>query len=114
MIGADFNSMSVDKLWNLHAKVNEALRVKLSSQKAFLDAKLSRLGHAPLKSQASSRQARRPYPKVFPKYQNPKLPAETWSGRGKRPRWLAKELRSGKRIDEFRIAAIGSGSQSLR
>jgi hypothetical protein len=49
LIGADLNSMSVDKLWNLHAKVNEALRVKLSSQKVLLDAKLSRLGHAPLR-----------------------------------------------------------------
>jgi DNA-binding protein H-NS len=107
LIGADLNSMSVDKLWNLHAKVNEVLCVKLSSQKVLLDAKLSRLGHAPVKSQASPTQARRPYPKVFPKYQNPKLPAETWSGRGKRPRWLAKELRSGKHIDEFRIAANG-------
>ena len=44
----------------------------------------------------SDRRQRRPYPKVFPKYRNPKKPAETWSGRGKQPRWLTAQLRSGK------------------
>jgi DNA-binding protein H-NS len=31
---------------------------------------------------------RRPNPKVFPKYRNPKNRSETWTGRGKQPRWL--------------------------
>src|SRR5665647_1344850 len=99
--------MSVDELWNLHGKVNEVLCVKLSSQKVSLEAKLSRLGRVPIESKAPPIRVRRPYPKVFPKYKNPKLPAETWSGRGKRPRWLTKELKGGKQIDEFRIATHG-------
>ena len=44
----------------------------------------------------SDRRQRRPYPKVLPKHRNPKNPAETWSGRGKQPRWLTAQLRSGK------------------
>jgi H-NS histone C-terminal domain len=47
--------------------------------------------------------ARRPYPQVFPKYRNPAEPSETWAGRGKKPRWLTAQLKSGKRIDGFRI-----------
>jgi DNA-binding protein H-NS len=47
--------------------------------------------------------ARRPYPAVVPKYRNPDRPSETWAGRGKKPRWLAAQLKSGKRIDDFRI-----------
>jgi len=49
--------------------------------------------------------ARRPYPQVFPKYRNPAEPSETetWAGRGKKPRWLTAQLKSGKRIDDFRI-----------
>src|ERR1700737_4280631 len=47
--------------------------------------------------------ARRPYPRVFPKYRNPAKPSETWAGRGKKPRWLAAQLKSGKRIDDFRM-----------
>jgi DNA-binding protein H-NS len=47
--------------------------------------------------------ARRPYPQVLPKYRNPAEPSETWAGRGKQPRWLTAQLRSGKQLDDFRI-----------
>jgi hypothetical protein len=40
---------------------------------------------------------------VFHKYRNLAEPAETEAGRGKQPRWLAAELRSGKKLDDFRI-----------
>jgi hypothetical protein len=40
---------------------------------------------------------RRPYPPISPKYRNPDLPSETWSGRSKQPRWLVAQLRSGRR-----------------
>jgi len=41
--------------------------------------------------------------KVEPKYRNPANPAETWTGRGKPPRWLAAELANGKSKDDFLI-----------
>lgn len=41
--------------------------------------------------------------KVAPKYRNPANATETWSGRGKRPRWLAAELAGGKKLEEFAI-----------
>lgn len=34
--------------------------------------------------------------KVAPKYRNPANPAETWSGRGRQPRWYAAAIKSGK------------------
>jgi len=40
--------------------------------------------------------------KVKPKYRHPKSKA-TWSGRGKTPRWLAAELKGGKRKEDFLI-----------
>ena len=46
---------------------------------------------------------RRSYPTVLPKYRNLDQPLETWAGRGKQPRSLVAQLRSGKRIDDFRI-----------
>jgi len=57
----------------------------------------------PKSSRAQSSRVRRPYPVVVPKYRNPERPSETWAGRGKTPRWLAAQLKSGRRIDEFRI-----------
>src|SRR5262245_42547614 len=41
--------------------------------------------------------------KVAAKYANPDNPGETWSGRGRKPRWLAARLKAGDRIDKFLI-----------
>ena len=40
---------------------------------------------------------------VAPKYRNPANPKETWTGRGKQPRWLAAETSKGRKLDEFLI-----------
>jgi len=97
----DLNSMSVDELWSLHEFVHLELVRKISAEKARLDQRLRelRLGAEPHEMS----HARRPYPKVFPKYKNPANPSETWAGRGKKPRWLAAQIKSGKQIDDFRI-----------
>jgi len=42
--------------------------------------------------------------KVAPKYRNPADPSQTWAGRGQPPRWLAAELKSGKKLEDFLIA----------
>ncbi len=39
---------------------------------------------------------------VKPKYRDPKS-GETWSGRGKTPRWMAAELKKGKSREQFAI-----------
>jgi DNA-binding protein H-NS len=108
MGGSDFDLMSIDELWSLHEELATALAERLTSEKDLLEARLRQL------SQQSSNERqpkvivpsgkRRPYPAVVPKYRNPDDPAETWSGRGKRPRWLAALLKSGKQIDDFRIS----------
>src|SRR5882672_5971654 len=97
----DLKSMSVDELLSLHEFVTSVLARKMSAEKARLDQRLRqlRLDDEPHKMS----HARRPYPQVFPKYRNPAEPSETWAGRGKRPRWLTAQLKSGKRIDDFRI-----------
>lgn len=41
--------------------------------------------------------------KVAPKYRNPGNAAETWSGRGKQPRWLAALTAQGRKPEEFAI-----------
>jgi hypothetical protein len=41
--------------------------------------------------------------RVPPKYRNPDNPAETWTGRGLPPRWLAAELKRGARMEDFLI-----------
>lgn len=43
-------------------------------------------------------------PKIAPKYQNPVNPVETWSGRGKQPRWIVTAISSGRVLNDFLIA----------
>jgi DNA-binding protein H-NS len=41
--------------------------------------------------------------KVAPKYRNPANPKETWTGRGKQPRWMAALTKKGKKVEDFLI-----------
>jgi DNA-binding protein H-NS len=73
---------------------------KLDAEKHQLERRLAQLGGR-IESESK---ARRPYPKVRPKYRNPERPSETWSGRGKQPHWVGAQLRSGRKVDELLIA----------
>ena len=99
----DLKSMSVDELLSLHEFVSAALARKIRAEKARLDQRLRQLGLGAASHNVKMSHARRSYPRVFPKYRNPAEPSETWAGRGKRPRWLTAQLKSGKQIDDFRI-----------
>ena len=91
--------MSADELWNLHEQVVDELAQKMTLEKAKLDERLRMVSSV----HGENKRERRPYPKVHAKYRNPKNPNETWAGRGKQPRWLAAQLRSGKKLDQFLI-----------
>jgi DNA-binding protein H-NS len=105
--------MSIDEMWQLHEEVIRILSVKLTSEKRELEKRLAQLGREKkampqsetidwqLKKDAPDK--RRKYPKVFPKYRNPSDLSETWSGRGKQPRWLTAALEAGHTIEEFVI-----------
>jgi DNA-binding protein H-NS len=99
----DFKSMSAEELWSLHERVTSVLARKISAEKRRLEQRLRQLGQGVLKSDEHVSRTRRPYPKVVPKFRNPKRLSETWAGRGKQPRWLTAQLRSGKKLDDFRI-----------
>ena len=100
MKSRDLAMMSADELWILHNKVCAILSTKLDTEKQELERRLAQLNGR----NERSRRARRSYPKVYPKYRNPERPFETWSGRGKQPRWVGAHLRSGKTIDDLLIS----------
>lgn len=37
------------------------------------------------------------------KFKNPKNPAETWTGRGRKPNWLVAELKKGAKLESFAV-----------
>jgi DNA-binding protein H-NS len=103
MKNADLKSLSVDQLWDLREQIAVELGRKIAAEKAALEERLRRLGNVAVPEQGRNRRAKRPYPKVLPKYRNPKNRDETWAGRGKQPRWLVAQLRTGRKLDDFLI-----------
>ena len=97
----ELKSMSVNELWDLHEQVDGELTNKLTAEKARLEERLRRLSS--VGRNTVLKQRKRAYPKVFPKYRNPKNRRETWAGRGRQPLWLAAQLRSGKKLEDFQI-----------
>src|ERR1700738_4525566 len=111
----DLEAMSVDDLWSLHEKISGILSARITSEKRELEKRLAVLnrgrdviegGYAPQSYNANGK-ARRKYPRVFPKYRNPQTPSETWSGRGKQPRWLVADIKTGRKMEDFRIGKGG-------
>ena len=95
-------SMSADNLWALYEQISSILTERITAEKAKLDERLRKIETAG--NATSPDRVRRPYPKVLPKYQNPKNPAEMWSGRGKQPHWVQAQLKAGKKLEHFLIA----------
>jgi DNA-binding protein H-NS len=110
---ADLEAMSLDDLWVLHETVSKILSSRIISEKRELEKRLAYLNKSDglispggdLSSRKEEGRTRRKYPRVLPKYRNPAVPSETWSGRGKQPRWLVSAIRSGRKIDDFKIGA---------
>ncbi|HYG05937.1 MAG TPA: H-NS histone family protein [Stenotrophomonas sp.] len=55
------------------------------------------------KAAKTSSRAGRKLGKVPPKYRNPANAKETWTGRGKQPRWMAELTSKGKKVEDFLI-----------
>jgi len=88
-------NLSVAQLLALRADIDE----QLQSRKAELQAQLAQIGGDGSLGKARSVKGS----KVAPKYRHPKT-GETWSGRGGVAGWLAREIKGGKKREDFLIA----------
>jgi DNA-binding protein H-NS len=102
---ANLKSMSVDKLTALREQVNAMLTSKVAEERRSVQEQLGRLDRLVGTGARVKGAGRGPRGAVAPKYRNPENPAETWAGRGLKPRWLAAALKSGKKIEDFSIEA---------
>ena len=109
----DLDSMSVDELWQLHERIGRVLSVRLATEKRELEKRLARLRSEKPNGDGSSRPHRK-YPQVLPKYRNSNEPYETWSGRGKLPRWLTAALKTGHKIEDFAISKAEANKNNGR
>jgi DNA-binding protein H-NS len=111
MLKPDLAAMPFDELLMIHEELTKILSDKIIAEKRELAERLAKLNRVELINTAENadplptneRTPRRKYPKVLPKYCNPLAPSETWAGRGKQPRWLVAALKTGRKLDEFKI-----------
>lgn len=100
----DLSVMSTDELNQVEADI---LREKDSRRKARINAIREEVRKAAEELGMSIEEILGdvyiPKPKVKPKYHNPHNPSETWTGRGKTPRWVRDALESGMSMDDLLI-----------
>ena len=110
----NLKSMSVDRLMDLRNRVAAALSAKVVEQRRTLESELAKLTRFQGGARSKGAFGWGARGKVAAKYRNPDNPAETWAGRGLKPRWLAAAIKSGKKMDDFLIAAAPSSKANGR
>ncbi len=101
----DLDNLSLKELKELQSKVAKAIanfedRRKREALTA-LEEKARELGFsfAELTGLAPARKRASP----AAKYANPANPSETWSGRGRKPRWFSDAMAAGKSVEELSV-----------
>ena len=102
MRDSQLEKMPLKELTTLQIRISQAIAEKRIEERSEVKAKLEELAQASGFSVADlfgGRGGKRG--KVAPKYRNPKDPSQTWTGRGRRPLWIAK---AGGDIQRFLIS----------
>ena len=100
----NYNELSLEQLKEINKKSAAAIadfenrRKKNAIQKATEIAKAA--GFASLEDMLAAQPAKQ---KAEPKYRHPENSELTWSGRGRKPGWIAEALEAGKSLEDFAI-----------
>ncbi len=104
-----FEGMTYNQLLAVRERIDQLLAEKKAEHLANVRAQVAKVAHESgfeLRDLFGANSLRPGRKKVAPKYQDPKNPANTWTGRGRPPRWLAELLKSkGTKKEDFLIAA---------
>ena len=104
-MGNDLNSLSMKELKELQSQVAKAIAEFEERRKrqalAELEEKAKAMGFS-LAELTGAVKTRKRSPSVA-KYANPADASETWSGRGRKPRWFSEALAKGKKPDDMAI-----------
>ena len=103
----DLQKLSYRELLELKDRIGKAIEAKKLSErtnikkqvKALIEGAGFDVGDIVGNTSSKSLKGR----KVAPKYRNPKNPQDTWTGRGRQPKWLVAELNRGRSLNSFLI-----------
>lgn len=101
----DLNAMSLSELRQLQKDVDKAIQSfegrKKAEARAALEAKAKEFGFS-LADLAGGAGGRKRTPGVA-KYRHPENPEVTWTGRGRKPKWIVDHISMGKPIEDLEI-----------
>jgi len=101
----DLDSMSLSELKKLQKDVAKAIDTyeerEMKNAMAEAEALLRERGFS--LAQVMEKQGPKTRSKVAAKYANPEDPTQTWTGRGRKPKWMVAALDAGKTLDELKI-----------
>ena len=106
MRAINVDKLSLKELMELDLKVQKAISIAKERERAELKAKIEKMASESGFAVSDLFGAGRGGPKgrtVAPKYANPDNASETWTGRGRKPKWLVAKLSKGGSIDKFLI-----------
>lgn len=100
---APFRQMSYAALVALRSEIDERLSRKKIEEKADLKRRFAEVSQE-RGFHVNEVFGRRNFRKVPPKYQDPTDPWNTWTGRGRKPRWVVEALKGkGRKLEDFLI-----------
>ena len=107
MSSIDLNGLSAEDLKQLMANAERTLRERHQQRVLSLRKEAEELAASLNISVAElfglDKPAKTTGKKLPAKYINPANPAQTWTGRGKRPHWLADALARGEPLEKFAV-----------
>ena len=112
----DFENMSDQELRAVMQRAQQTLSARVTSRieefrhlarEAGFAVNLTKIGEEPRRGRRRSQERaveddrRRG---VSPKYRNPDNPADTWAGRGRKPKWVEDKLAQGATLEDLLIS----------
>ena len=101
----DIDALSLNELKALRSKIDRAIVTYEDRKKkealAELEEMARKMGY-PL-SDLMAMSSAKPRKTVAAKYANPENPYDTWTGRGRKPKWVEAALASGKALEDLAI-----------
>jgi DNA-binding protein H-NS len=102
----DYNALSVKELGSVITEAQTAIEAKRDLEIAEIQGEITSLVEArgysiedifPTGGKVKKKS------KLAPTHQDPNNPSNTWTGRGRKPKWLTEALEGGAKIDDFVI-----------
>jgi DNA-binding protein H-NS len=105
MAAINVDKLSLKELLNLDAKVKFAIGSARDRERAVVKQKIAELAETQgfTVSELFDGARGRKKPVGIAKYANPENKADTWTGRGRKPNWVARRLKKGAKLSDFEI-----------